>query len=393
MLTDATPGWTPSTLMKILDRYIMRLYLLNFVILFVVITGLILLINLIVNFDKFVNAAAQEGGNPLARAWHIISLAADFYGPQIFLYYNYMVGLLPVGAAAFTLTQLLRTRELTAILAGGISMQRIAMPILALGFAANVLMVLNQELMLPSMAQQLQRRHGDIAQEHARELQVRFMPDSSGALYTAAAFEVANNALRDVTILVRESLGDGRFGWASLRITADRAVWDDDRKGWSLSNGISVQRETSNPAEPDLTTRRADPIDFIASDLDPVSIVQRERARFRQFLSTKQLDQLIERSALLDPGELRRIKHSRFSMVVVNMLILGMALPFFLLRSPQNMLMQVVKVAPLCIGAWGGGFLMMQIAAPGNIAPAVIAWLPVAIYTPIAIYLMDAIES
>lgn len=381
--------------MKILDRYIMRLFLLNFVILFVVITGLILLVNLIVNLDTFVDAVDDEEGSVLARGWRIITLAADFYGPQILLYYNYMAGLLPVGAAAFTLAQLVRTRELTAILAGGISMQRLAMPILALGFGANVLMVLNQELALPANAEKLQRRHGDIEQGGQRDIVVRFMPDSDGALYTADAFEVSTSSLRDVVILVREPLEDGRYGRAEQRITAERAVWDDERDGWELINGVAVRRESANRDEQqanNLAVRRTEQVDFIESDLDPISIIQRQKTRYRQLLSIQQLDELIERTTLLDPAELRRIKHSRFSMVVVNMLILGMALPLFMLRSPGNMLLQTVKAAPLCVGAWGAGFIMMQIA-PGNLPPAAVAWLPVAIYTPITIYLMDAIET
>lgn len=380
--------------MKILDRYIVQLFVVNLVILFVVITGLILLINLIVNFDTFVQAAAQEEGlGPIGRVWHMLVLAADFYGPQIFLYYNYMAGLLPVGAAAFTLGQLVRTHELTAMLAGGVSMHRIAMPILALGFAVNVAMVLNQELMLPSLAEKLQRRHSDIRHGQMRDLSVRFMPDSRGALYSADGFEVSTQTLRNVIILVREPLDDGRFGRASVRITADRAVWDEQRDGWELVNGVGVRREPADPADADFAVRRTEAVAFIESDLNPVSIVQRERQRFRQLLSTQQLDELIERSALLDPAELRRIKHSRFSLVLVNMLILAMGLPFFLLRSPANMLLQTVKAAPLCVGAWGGGFLMMQIAAPGDLPPAAIAWLPVAVYAPVAIYLMDAIET
>lgn len=409
--------------MKILDGYIIRLFLLNLLILFVVITGLILLINLIVNFDTFVNAAAQEGGSGPYRVGRVIVLAADFYGPQIFLYYNYMVGVLPVGAAAFTFTQLVRNHELTAMLAGGISMQRLAMPVLALGFATNVLMVLNQELVLPNLAEKLQRRHADIRHGGIRDLAVHFMPDSYGSLYTADGFEVSTQTLRDVTILVREPVDETgeRFGWASRRITAERAEWDEERDGWRLINGIAVLREPSGTAAGsagsaaiqavaddrrlkgadggadgelggDLQVRRRQAVDFIASDLDPVSIVQRERQRFRQLLSTQQLNELMERSAILDPAELQRVKHSRLSLVVVNMLILAMGLPFFMLRSPGNMLMQTVKAAPLCIGAWGAGFMLMQIQ-PGGLPPIAVAWLPVALYAPMAVYLMDSIET
>src|ERR1043165_8386447 len=102
--------------MSILDRYISRQFLFNFVTLFVVIGGLYVLLDLIVNFDEFVKAAQRtESQGVIERAGETAYKIWDFYWPSMFQLYNYMAGLLPVGAAGFTLAGLVRNRELVAM--------------------------------------------------------------------------------------------------------------------------------------------------------------------------------------------------------------------------------------------------------------------------------------
>ena len=406
--------------MRILDRYIIRLFLLNLLILFVVVIGLIVLLDLIINFDEFVQAAQRMEGDGWGRVAGTARVIVDFYTPLVFLFYVYLAGLLPLGAAAFTLATLIRNRELTAMLAGGVSMYRIAMPILVLGFGVNLLMVADQELVLPELARKVGRSHSDLKEGGARAIELRFAPDGKGALFTARAFDPQSGVMKDLTILRRRPTGDGTYGRAVERITADRATWNEANGGWVLENGVAVrreiQRDTDSTAErgsaaPAFASVRSDPqtnsgagsgaldarehyaIDFFPSDLDPTTIMLREKSRYRQLLSLRQLGEMIEKPEIVNAGELHRIRHTRFSMVVVNMLILAMGLPYFLRRAPGNLMVPSVKAAALGVGAWGGGFILVQVPAGDLLPPAAVAWLPVAIYLPIAFYLMDSVET
>jgi len=378
--------------MTTLDRYILKLFITNLVILFVVMVGLIVLLDLISNFDEFVQAAQRTEGGSLTRAWTTIKVAADFYGPMVFLFYVYMVGLLPVGAAGFTMATLIRNRELIAIMAGGISLHRVAMPILIVGFGANMLMIANQEFVLPSLAQKLGRSRSDIKVGEIRKTPIQMMRDGSGALFTAAAFDLSDQELQQPRILIRERLEGGGFGRAVERISATQAFWDEQAGGWQLVDGYAIQRTSQGQTRASLTARPKREIAFLESDLDPVSIMLNRRSSFRNLLSLTQLSQLIESSGAVDIGELQRIRHSRFSLVVINMLILIMGVPLFLMRAPGNMLTQSVKAAVLCVGAWASGFIMLQIA-PGSLPPALVAWMPVVFYLPMAVYMMDTVET
>jgi hypothetical protein len=56
------------------------------------------------------------------------------------------------------------------------------------------------------------------------------------------------------------------------------------------------------------------------------------------------------------------------------------------------MLVPALKAAAIAIGAWGGGFILLQMP-PGPLPPAAVAWLPVAMYLPLAYWLVSGMET
>ncbi len=383
--------------MKVVDRYIARLFVMNLAILFVVVVALVVLMGLIGNFDEFVQAAQAQAkiGSEGSVGWKTAWMVFDFYWPMVFLFAQYLIGLLPAAAAAFTLVSLNRHRELVAMLAGGMSLHRVAMPIIMTAFAANMLMVANQEWILPNLAGKLGRKTGDIKRGgKIRPFEVRLLSDSEGRLFTAASFHAETHDMREVTVLVRRPVGENRFGPATERITANQALWDETRGGWELIDGHRVTLDMKPEADAQgFAVRRPLPIDFMKSSLDPMAILMHQRAQFRQLLSLRQLNELIRHPpGVVSVAELKRIRHARFSLIVVNMLILVIGLAFFLVRSPRNMFGPAVKMAGLCVGGWGASIVALQMP-PGLMAPAVVAWLPVVMLLPLSYWLMDGVET
>ena len=382
--------------MTILDRYIARQFLFNALMLFVVVSGLYVLLDLIVNFDEFVAATQRvDEGGWLSRGAATVVRGWDFYWPRLFLFYVYVAGLLPIGAAGFTLAALVRNRELVAMMAGGVSLRRAAVPIIVLTVGANLLLLIDQELLLPPLAHRLVEGHAKLKKGGVRKVKLRFAPDGRGALFTAGGFDPATGAMEGVTVLLRqrpEGSESGVFDRATERITAAQAFWDPNRGGWDLVNGYIVREPRQVGQGPTDYVRRVEEIGFLPSDLDPHTILLRERERYRQLLSSTQLAQLLDKEQLVDTQDLRRIYHSRFSILVVNVLIVLMGLPLLLLRTPAPLLLPTVKVAAVCVPAWAGGFIMHQLS-PDAMPPAAVAWLPVALYLPVAFYMFESIET
>ena len=174
--------------MTILDRYIIRSFIRNYLLSFVVLVGMYIALDMIFNFDELTrNMTGSDTGNgggdvPLLQILRLIAQIADFYVYKIFAYFIILSGIIPVVAAAFTLMRMTRLNELTAMLAAGVPLLRIAAPVIAMGILVGMLVVADQELIIPHIAYKLAREHDEIARPRLASYQIRAMEDSTGSL-------------------------------------------------------------------------------------------------------------------------------------------------------------------------------------------------------------------
>jgi len=377
--------------MKILHRFIIRQFLINFAILLFVLGALFVVVDLIVDSDEFINA-----GKYWAEQWQMNQLSAtlwvllDYHGPMLLLIYSFFSGLLVVGAAGFTLVGLSRSRELTAIVTSGVSLHRISLPIFIVGVLLNALVVVEQEYILPPLAEKLVRSKSDLKSERGSRFAVRYAVDGHGNLISAGAFDPQQEMLENVTILIRNESGE-----AVRRISASQAWWRPDRGGYELLGGSGVARQ--QPADEDFATG-PEGAEFFGTDLSPEVLLARRAALFKRLMSVQELYQLQDRRSM-DRDEVRKIIQGRASMVVLNVAVLIAGLSFFLMREPTNYLRRAVVASATCIGMWGGGLLTILVPGspelPGGIVlnPATSAWLPVIIAVPIAVWMFSRVKT
>ncbi len=375
--------------MKTLDRYIVQQFLINFVILLTVFTLLFVLVDVIVDMDEFIKAgrlkADTHGGVILATAWAFV----DYYGPMLILLYAFFAGLIVVAAVGFTLSSLARTRELTAMVSSGISMHRIAAPLVVVGCLINGLTLLDQELVIPKLAYKLTRSKSQLSHETNKAFEVRYAVDSKGHLISAAKFDVGTDEpmLTGVTILERDSQGR-----AKRRITAEQAFWNEPLKGWELVGGYGITPDqTQGPAGASLPFNTATPEKFFATDLSPQVLLAFRTGVYPRLLSLGELRDLAANPAVND-GPIRKIMHSRFSLLVLNVLVLIVGLPFFLMRQPANMLHQGIMATAACLAVWAAGVFLPE-SASAYMNPVASAWLPVVVFLPLSAAWLQTIQT
>lgn len=372
--------------MRILDRYITRQFLINYVLLFLILTSLILLLNLIINFNEFLHAC--QDASLMDRLLCVLAVIFDYNWPSVFLYFSYLAGILPIAAAAFTLANLIRRNELTAMLASGWSMRRIARPLLIAGCLSNFLLLADQELIIPLLADKLARTHADLSTGgQVKKYPIQLTADSSGALLHAGQFDFTSASLMDVTIILRDKVGR-----QTEQINAASAIWDPQRKGWRLAQATSV-RLLSDQDSPTSVDRQPRQIEFFASDLDPHTLLLKRRERFRNFLSQSQLAELADKPQIIDTEQIHFTRHNRFAQVAINILVLPIGLFFFLLKSQANLLVQTVRMCSHVGTAWGLVFIIQKLAL-GSVAlpPAVAAWLPIALLLPLSAWYYSSFD-
>lgn len=380
--------------MAILDRYILKHFLINFLILFSVLFLFTCMVQLFINLERFVEAADLiEGSEPYSNFDKLITilwLVFDFYTPQLSQFFTYLAGFVTVGAMGFTLVQLHRNRELTALLAAGISLHRIVMPIIVAGLILSMLQFANRELIMPILGPNLLRDYGQLGQHEMKGFPVQMARDGQGHLFYAYRYYPDEQMMERVVIWKQAEAGN--IVW---RITADSATWEND--GWTLKNGELNQMKlknsltnmsTVNPSETDTQT-----ITHFASDLDPTTVLLRRYGEYRQMLNLKQIGELIENPGGYEVGDLIRIQYGRFAQVLINILTLVIALPFFMLREPKNLVVQTVICSALGLIAQISGALGVAVGFPGVPAAASAFIIPLLILLPLAVALMSTVET
>jgi lipopolysaccharide export LptBFGC system permease protein LptF len=366
----------------LIDRHILVRFLTNFVVLFTLLFVFGIAIDLILNLDKFVEATDENLRDKNAgqgeTIFTLLRLIADFQGPRLFQFYGYLHGVVIIGAMGFTLAQMHKFKELVAVLAAGVSLQRLAMPFIVGAFVLSLVQLVNQEFFLPRVAPLLLRNHGDIGKSGLQAFEVELAAYGPGRLLHAASFDPRTAMLIAPTFLDREERGVTK-----RRISAERAVWDEAGGGWRLEQGVSL-RFAGAESGGDNTLVQRDELEFLASDISPRTLTVRHHAQFAGMLSLRQIADMLQGAESRDSNALRRHRYARFSTVLVNILVLVITLPSFLLREPANLLMQSVTCAGLALPCQFGAILGMSMALPG-LPPAAGVFLPAILLIPIAL--------
>lgn len=379
--------------MRIIDRHIFLRFLGNFALLFCLLFVFAISIDIIIQWDKFVDASsrmaqAKDPKSSGASTFEVLALILSFHGPRVFQFYQYMMPLVAMGAMGFTASAMHRNREFTALLASGLSLRRNVAPIIAGMLLLCVLQVANQEFVIPRLAERLLVDHSDLQNGVARTWGIPLATDSSGRLIHAARYDPATKSLFGVYVVERTPDGS-----VARRIEASKASWDEERGVWVLTGGRGgvPQRPGGDPSGERTPVFVDTPVETLESDLDPRTLQLRHHALYAQMLSLREIAELAEGSAV-EPGALRRFAVGRFSALAVATCMLVISIPFFALREPANLLAQSVRCAavglPLLLSS------MVLLAVPlERIPPTVGVILPVACLLPLAAWRFASMKS
>jgi lipopolysaccharide export LptBFGC system permease protein LptF len=219
--------------MKILDRYVARNFLIGYVIAFCVLIGLRIIIDLFVNIDEFTEHTDLG-------ALAVIKNIFIFYCLNSTLYFRDFAGMITVVAAAFSLGKMVRSNELVAVMASGVSLKRVIAPIVILALLLTALLVVDQELIIPPLSDKLVRSHDDIPGQEIYD--VRFISDRNGSLILSQRFDVETSTLHNPIIIIRKQKPDSGIWDVTGWIDAESAVYNPKSRQWDLIDGQFTEK-------------------------------------------------------------------------------------------------------------------------------------------------------
>lgn len=354
--------------MTIFDRYILRTFLSSYIILILIGLGAYVLMDMLVNLDEYTENADVGG-------LKILAFMVDYYGYNLPMYYAQLGGLMLAIAAAFTLGNLLRNNELITLLAAGVPLQRLALPIFIGVAFLMVFWVLNKEIVIPEIAQKIARTKDDITGQRAEA--VYMVPDQNGILVCAQKLRSREGQMERVQFLI-----PGPDGRKSALIDADLATWDPNDRAWRLERGRG--RDLTKVTDTNMNEAlRYFPVTEIAYSLPPEELVLQQRAEWSELLSLREMNALAATPGLPNRASLIVNRHIRLTQPILHFILVALTIPFFLTREPGNVLVSGARAVLIC-----GLFLGLTFIAHGIVreqGAAIRAWAPILTFGPLAV--------
>lgn len=373
---------------RIIDRYLLRQFVVNFVICFLSMTGLYIVFDSFANFDDFMAYSEKHGG--LAR------VMASYYGHKTIYFFDRTSGVLALIASMFTMAWIQRHNEMTAIMAAGVSRGRIAAPVLIAAGSVAFLAAANREFVMPRLREGLSADAKDLAGDQAKEVRPRYDNETDILLRGKHAF-ANEQRIGQPNFLLPPELS--RFG---KQLTAESAYYQrpqGQRPGGYLFK--QVQRPKNLADTPSVVrgkkrviiTPRDEPEwlqpdeCFVVSDVDYEQLTG--GTGWRQFSSTVALIRGLGNRSLDFGADVRVAIHTRFVQPLLDVTLLFLGLPLVISKSNRNIFLAVgiclVVVVVFMLVCLGSQFLGSNVL----LDPALAVWLPLLIFVPGAAALAD----
>ncbi len=239
--------------MKILDRYVLITFLKNYVISLTVLVGMYVMMDMVFHFNDIVTvpsgAASGAGAGVLAAMRAVVT----YYFFQSFQIFVQLSGVIPVVAAAFTLLRLSRFNELTAFLSAGVPLLRVAVPITVAAVLLNILLIADQELVLPRLINELTKKPEEMYIAPTVGFPIKSMQVDQHSLLVAAWYHPAVGGeqpfMEEIDVIERDDNLQ-----PAAHLFADAAEWDPVHRNWKLTGGHRVtnlvSHQTPSPEQP-----------------------------------------------------------------------------------------------------------------------------------------------
>lgn len=379
--------------MVILDRYLLRQFMQNFLACFVSLTGLYVVVDLVGNVDDFMKSSSEHGS-----FWGIVG---EYYGYRTIGFFDRTSGILTLVAAMFTMAMFQRFNELTAIQAAGIPKRRIIKPIIIAVLVITALAAANRELVIAQVRDRYSRNAQDLFgemgknMEQTRDLLTEIIIGGKRTFANRQRIEAASFTLRGKC--------DTQFG---RQISANDAFYqpaNQDHPSGYLLKGVTAPKDlASKPSVASETeTIVYTPLEnsawlaadecFIKSDVTFEQLAS--RSDFRANASLVELIEGMKNPSLGFGADMRTAIHARIVQPFLDVTLLFLGLPLILARTNRNMFVAI----GLCVGVVVLFYLIVLgcqfLGSSYLVSPSLAAWLPLIIFVPAAVWMGEPLRE
>ncbi len=305
--------------MPILDRYILKRFLLIFLAAMVVFMVIFHIIDVIEKIDKFLEAAMS------------LSTIGTYYLYQLPYYINLAVPMSILLASVFTIGILAKHNELTAIKASGISLYRLSTPVLILGLLTSMAsFFFEDQVVIPATRVRIdiEQNKMDRYRKYSKKVFTNITyQDSVNRNIVIGKFLTKNNTAHTITVQYTQN------NQLAKRIDAKKMVWEPARTGWRLYD-FKIRQFDDQGNE--LTTTffsdslfhfNLQPMDLTQANMKPEEMRYAELVQFIHRL----------RNSGNDPRRWEVNRHFKIAFAFTNFIVIMFGLSLTAMKTRKNM--------------------------------------------------------
>ena len=378
--------------MTIVDRYLLFLFLRTFLICFLSFTGLYIVIHLFSHLDELV-AISELSGWP--------TVFYEFYLPRVALMFDKTAGILMLVAAVFSVSLMQRSREMTAIEAAGITKARILRPIFVTALIIIGVTIVNREAWIPRVKKSLVREADTWNNDAQLELMVQEDP-ASGVVLRGEYLFLAERRISEADVQLPRSLSSQVprviSNWAVVEPATDEhpaGLWfhqvakPDNLK--LIPSLVTDDGQTVLFTPYDHPWLKADEC-FIACHFDVEQMAYGNQ--LANYQTTPQMIAELGKPRRWFGNRLQVGVHSRLLRPFLDLTLLMLGLPMVIGGLERNVFVSA-GICFLIVGAVQLTTIACEtLGATSLIRPAAMAaWLPFAIFFPLAVVAMRKLKN
>lgn len=355
--------------MKTIDRYLLSRYFYVFAVFFTAAMGLFIIADGFTNLDDFQHRAGDGGTRAL------LASMGQHYLYQSSRIFSLAGPTLAVMSAMCVMALTLKHGEINPLLAAGVPLYRVAMPLVIGVVAINALLAINEELIIPRIATHLQTKHGDSGAD-AQDFEPTY--DETTLILISGSELVPNTGtIKEAKFLLPKSLvAEATF------VRADEAVYQAERRGrpagWLLKKARPRVNELRIlPQGEQIVQAQATPDElFIRSPMTFDQLYNRSTGY--RYLSTLDLVWRIRNPSAGDATRRAQVLHfhERLTRPLLTLVGVFLVIPLVARRDKLSLVSNVAMCMVAVGGVYAGAQALLLIGQTGWISPVACAWLP-----------------
>lgn len=361
----------------LIDGYVLSGFLFYFAVL---LFSLVILIEVFTFFELLGDMVKNDIGMPtmVDYLWHL--------APSL-IYQITPIGTLVASLICFGI--LTKYNEVTAFKAGGVSVHRLAAPVLVASFFISLLLFAFDHFYIPNANRRQEMLRAEIKK---KPVATYLRPDrqwvygSGPRVYNFLHLDPSTHVMSKVNVFEL----DPRTYRVVHQISAERARWEDNLHTWVFENGLSQDTHASDGSYKEFFNGTAT---FPELTETPSWFVKEEKEyKEMNFEELKRYIAELQASGL-DTTSLRVQYYKKFAVPLFALIMPILSVPFAFVAGNRGTMTGVWVSFLIAIGYWTIGTIFEQVGDLNQLPAAMAAWSPDVIFTLAGLYLMARMRT